>query len=147
MRRGREKKVRGQTASDKVGGHARQTDEQNEIGVEGDRPERTGVRTAQTSLLRVFLVLRPRTPASEGKRKGYFYKCQKLVTWGRGRKRSSPHSPPEPPWYCSAVPSFSHPGPGPKKPETHTGAQKVFFGELGREIRFFSKKNSRLVAD
>ena len=57
MQRSREKKVRGQTASDKVGGHARQTDEQNEIGVEGGRPERTGARTAQTALVRVFWVL------------------------------------------------------------------------------------------
>ena len=147
MRRGRGKKVRGQTASDKVGGHERQTDKQNGVGVEGGRPERTGARTAQTALVRVFWVLRPRSPALKAKRKGNFYKCQELVTLGRGRKRSSTHSPPPPPWYCSAVPSFSHPGPGPKKPETHTGAQKVFFGGVVRGIRFFSKKNSRLVAD
>ena len=55
--------------------------------------------------------------------------------------------PPLPAWYCSAVPSFLHPGPRPKNIQTHTGATKVFLEGLVRGIRFFSKQNSRLVAD
>ena len=140
MRRGREKKVRGQTSSDKVGGHETQTDKQNGVGAEGARPERTGARTAQTALVRVFWVLRPRSPALEAKRKGNFYKCQELVTLGRGRKRSSTHSPPELPWYCSAAPSFPHPGPRPKKLQTHTGGQKSVFRGVGPGNSVFFKK-------
>ena len=114
-----------------MGGHERQTDKQNGEGVEGGRPERTGARTAQTGLVRVFWVLRPRSPALEAKRKGNFYKCQELVTWGRGRKRSSPHSPPEPPWYCSAVPlqlgaeSERAPCPAPVPPSCHCSIPNI----------------------
>ncbi len=64
------KKVRGQKAWDKVGGHEGQTDKQNGARVEGGRPKRTGARTAQTALMRVFWVLRPRSPALDSKTKG-----------------------------------------------------------------------------
>ena len=37
--RGREKKVRGQNAWDKVGGHEEQQDKQNGAGVQGGRPK------------------------------------------------------------------------------------------------------------
>ena len=142
MRRGREKKVRGQNAWDKVGGHEGQTDKENGAGVEGGRPKRTGARTAQTALVRVFWVLRPRSPAFGAKRKGSFWKCQELVTCGRGRKRSSTHPPPPPPWYCSAVPSFSHPGPRPKKPQTDKGALKVLWRGVGAGNSVFFKKKT-----
>ena len=139
MRRSREKKVRGQNAWDKVGGHEGQADKQNGAGVQGARPKRTGVRTAQTGLVRGFWVLRPGLPALEGQKKAKSWKCVKLVTWGRDRKRSSTHPPPLPAWYCSATPSFPHPCPRPKKLQTHTGGQKSVFRGVGPGNSVFFK--------
>ncbi len=74
---GAEKKVRGQTARDKRGEHARQAaDKDNRAGVQGHKPRRKGVRTVQNGLVGVDLLGGQRLPASGGRKKGNIKKWE-----------------------------------------------------------------------
>ena len=83
----------------------------------------------------------------EGKRREVFKGVRNWYDVGGTENGALLIPPPPPAWYCSAVPSFPHPDPRPKNIQTQTGATKVFLEGLVRGIRFFSKENSRLVAD
>ncbi len=67
---------------------------------------------------------------------------------GEGQKTELYSSPPHcQPGTAVQCPHFFIQVPDPKNIQTHTGATKVFLEGLVRGIRFFSKKNSLLVAD
>ena len=70
----------------------------------------------------------------EGKRRVVFISVRNWYDVGGIENGALLIPPPLPAWYCSAVPSFLHPGPRPKKTSDTTGAKKVFLKWSVREI-------------
>ena len=126
MRRGREKKVRGQNARDKRGDHARQADEQNGTGVQGNIPRRTGARTAQTELVRNFWYCVLACLHWKGKRREIFGSVRNWLHGGGTENEAlliPPHCQPATPVQC---PHFFIPVPDPKTFRRTQGPQKCF---------------------
>ena len=116
--------------------------------MQGTRPKRTGARTAQTGLVRGFWVLRPGLPALEGQKKAKSWKCAKLVTWGRDRKRSSTHPPPSSARLVLQCSTFVSPSRSQtKKNFRHNRGQKSVFKGVGAGNLKKKKTNTSLDAD
>ena len=131
-----------------MGGYVGQTDEDIRAGGKGTRPKRIGARTVQNGSAKVLLVGGGAEPALGRKKKRQILGIERRQLGGTGAGEGA-LSESAPNWRGTAL---QHPTNAKKlkpKKNKHTdrGPKKCCGEGLVGEIRFFSKKNSRLVKD
>ena len=130
-----------------MGGYEGQTDEDIRAGGKGTRPKRIGARTVQNGSAKVLLVGGGGACIGEGKKREILrIERWQLGVTGAGQRALSDSAPN---WRGTALqyPSNAQKVKPKKRKNTDRGPKKCCGEGLVREIRFISKKNSRLVAD